>query len=86
MTSAVTEGCVMCFENTKDRAINYWGRVKEDFTLERPENWLELEETEDRNVIRKPLSISQFHSTEEKYRVQMTAGPHTGDWDSYTCI
>lgn len=78
MMSAVTKGCAMCFENTKDRAINYWGRVREDLILQRLENWLELEETEGRNLIRKPLPISQFHSAKEKHWVQMTPGLHTG--------
>ena len=52
--------------------------------LERPENWLELEETEDRTVMRKAWPIFQFHGS--KVQGPNHYQPHTGDWGTNTCI
>lgn len=84
MTSAAREGWATRFENTKNTAVNYWGTVKKNSILERPESWLESEETEDRTVMRKPWPIFQFHRRE--VQGPNNYQPHTGDRGTYTCI
>lgn len=65
----------MCFENTEDRAISYWGRVKEDLIVQGLENWLVLNETEDVVCNEEATAQSPVSQHRRELQGQMTCWP-----------